>query len=538
MVDILLIQPPIRDFYLTAKRTIPYGLICIAASLMKEGFSVDIFDGLSTAKSKVLDLPSDMAYLKPFYGQSDLSPFGLFHYFHHYGYSFEYIGQQAKASGAFLIGISSLFTAYSNEAILTAESVKKHHPDCRIVVGGHHATAMPWDVLKNDAVDYVLRGEGEVSLPMLAKALMSEKSLTHIPGIAFRKSNGTLYCSEPAVMKNPDTQPFPATTLIKHAFYKRKNKASAVIVASRGCPMKCSYCTIGCSPYIPYRQRSVKSVISEIDLWASRHGIGFIDFEDENLSVNKSWFLTLLNQIRDRFGKSGIELRAMNGLFPGSLDEELIYAMKAAGFKILNLSLGSILPHQLKRFKRPNVSQSLSDVLELADKYGLEAVVYIIAAAPGQAAEDSIQDLLYIASKKALVGLSIFYPAPGSADYGLCESMGILPESLSLMRSSALPISDATTRVEAVTLLRLARVLNFIKSLTNEEMDSLTPLPFSSLSQKDSKDRRAIGFHLLCWFLHDGKIRGVTSHGEIYEHLISKRLTTLFLKGIKDIFLL
>ncbi|NLJ28890.1 MAG: hypothetical protein GX433_12880, partial [Deltaproteobacteria bacterium] len=52
MADILLIQPPIRDFYLTAKRTIPYGLACIAASLIKEGFSVEILDGLATSKSR------------------------------------------------------------------------------------------------------------------------------------------------------------------------------------------------------------------------------------------------------------------------------------------------------------------------------------------------------------------------------------------------------------------------------------------------------------------------------------------------------
>ena len=57
MVDVLLIQPPIRDFYLTAKRTIPYGLSCLAASLMEDGFSVRIFDALAASKSRVIDIP-------------------------------------------------------------------------------------------------------------------------------------------------------------------------------------------------------------------------------------------------------------------------------------------------------------------------------------------------------------------------------------------------------------------------------------------------------------------------------------------------
>ena len=53
MPDILLIQPPIRDFYLTAKRTIPYGLTCIAAALIENGFSVEILDALATSKARI-----------------------------------------------------------------------------------------------------------------------------------------------------------------------------------------------------------------------------------------------------------------------------------------------------------------------------------------------------------------------------------------------------------------------------------------------------------------------------------------------------
>ena len=42
MPDIVLVQPPIEDFFLTAKRTIPYGLACIGASLKEQGFSVKL----------------------------------------------------------------------------------------------------------------------------------------------------------------------------------------------------------------------------------------------------------------------------------------------------------------------------------------------------------------------------------------------------------------------------------------------------------------------------------------------------------------
>ena len=47
MPDVVLIAPPIREFYLTKKRTIPYGLACIAKQLEQAGFSCTIIDALA-----------------------------------------------------------------------------------------------------------------------------------------------------------------------------------------------------------------------------------------------------------------------------------------------------------------------------------------------------------------------------------------------------------------------------------------------------------------------------------------------------------
>ncbi len=84
---------------------------------------------------------------------------------------------------------------------------------------------------------------------------------------------------------------------------------------------------------------------------------------------------------------------------------------------------------------------------------------------------DAVEDLLYLASLRTLAGVSVFYPSPGSVDYDLCGRLGILPEHLSLMRSSTLPLSHTTSRIESVTLMRLGRLLNFMKSLIDQEID-------------------------------------------------------------------
>ena len=225
MVDILLIQPPIRDFYLTKKRTLPYGLTGIAAVLMKEGFSVEILDGLATVRSRCMDWPEEMAYLEKFYGLPDASPFGLFHHYRHYGYSYEFMENRIRQAKPAMAGISSLFTAYSDQAHWVADIVKKIFPDCPTVLGGHHPTAMPQRVMGDLSVDFVLRGEGEVGMPLLARALKSGNSIETIPGICFRRPDGTLHISEPAVMAAPDQFPLPAFHLVKQGFLQPQKKA-------------------------------------------------------------------------------------------------------------------------------------------------------------------------------------------------------------------------------------------------------------------------------------------------------------------------
>lgn len=534
--EILLVQPPMEEFYLTAKRTVPYGLACIAASLEQVGFSVALVDALAVSKSKIIPQPPELGDLDRFYGRNDLSPFALFHHYRHYGYSYEHLGALAREQRPFLVGISSLFTAYCNEALKTAEAIKRFWPECRVVMGGHHPTLFPKEVMDSPAVDFVLRGEGEVSTAKLALALKNNTSLGDVPGIVFRKPDGSLHIKEPAWMEDLDAAPLPATDLVDHGFYQRKQRASISVVAARGCPMHCTYCCLGASSaHAPFRRRSVESVVAELECQMARQEVGFIDFEDENLSLDKRWFLALLKEITTRFGGRDMELRAMNGLYAPSLDGEIVAAMKTAGFRTLNLSLGSTSGEQLARFKRPDVSRALDRCLELAQAFSMEAVSYLIGAAPGQAPEGSVEDLLYLGARRTLVGFSVFYPAPGSHDYQLCKKRGLLPPTFAQMRSTAFPVSDTTTRLQAATLLRLARILNFMKALVDVgELPDPGPICNPGPAM-DPHDRRGAGKSLLAGFLHDTKIRGFSRDGTVFAHPVDQALVQRFVHGLAKI---
>lgn len=526
---ILLVQPPIRDFYFTAKRSIPYGLLSIAASLRKNDFDVSLIDGLATSRSRKIMVPDEMLYLNDFYGSEDVSPFALFNGYKHFGYGFENIAKRAAETGAFFIGISSLFTAYSDMALETAKAIKNAMPNSVIIMGGHHATSMPDHILASPFVDYAIMGEGELSFPALANAILEDLPVSHIPGLAYRDRDGRIIKNQRAVIDDLSEIPLPAITLIDHSFYARKEGGSAVITSSRGCPLKCSYCCVG-SSNIKWRKRKPEKIIDEIRMNVEEYGARFIDFEDENLSLDKAWFSDILDAIIENC--PGLELRAMNGLFPSSLSYELMQKMKKAGFRTLNLSVGSTSREQLGKFGRPDVMKNLDEVLGNAKRAGLECVCYIISSAPGQSHESSVDDLIYFASRKTLVGVSIYYPAPGSLDYECLKEAGMLPASFRLMRSSAMSLSTENDRIRTATIMRLGRILNFIKGLDEKHFSLLNPEKIDGNVRFEFQDRTMAGIGLLNSFFFDQKIRGLDRNGNVYEHKSSRDLCQRFISGI------
>ena len=163
---------------------------------------------------------------------------------------------------------------------------------------------------------------------LLADAIRGNGSIESVPGIGFKTGGGRLFLNPPAALADLDKVPLPAIELIDRNFYHRSKKPAAVVTAGRGCPVGCSYCSIGCSSWCGFRLKSVPRLMEEMNRAVFGAGARFIDFEDENISLAENGSSNLLHKIEMEFRGLGLELRAMNGLFPPSLDEEVTLAMK------------------------------------------------------------------------------------------------------------------------------------------------------------------------------------------------------------------
>jgi len=171
-----------------------------------------------------------------------------------------------------------------------------------------------------------------------------------------------------------------------------------------------------------------------------------------------------MSLVIENFGEEKLDLSAMNGVSFTSLDEELLTLMKRSGFKTINLSLVSTNPVTKEKMGRPEGTIEFDKIVNKSEQVNLNVIAYAILGMPGQTIEEMADTLIYLMGKKVLIGPSVYYPTPNTPLFERCKKEGILPSHFRQWRSSAFPIEMREfSRLDLLTLFRLARVINFIK---------------------------------------------------------------------------
>lgn len=172
-MKIILINPPIEDFYITGIRRQPLGLLYIAAALRSAGYNPSLLNCHSGKKS-VMDLPEEFHYLKFYINNPGPELRFPFKNYTHYGMSWQEIETRIKNAPAELYFISSLFTTYYKETERIIEMIRKHNRNAYIAVGGYHPSLYPEYFMNETSADFVITGEGENASVELVRALERE----------------------------------------------------------------------------------------------------------------------------------------------------------------------------------------------------------------------------------------------------------------------------------------------------------------------------------------------------------------------------
>ena len=165
-----------------------------------------------------------------------------------------------------VVGISCLHALEYDRVLDVARQVRRSLPEAFVVVGG--AAAAAWSApLECGAADAIVTDDGEAILPLLVDAIAGRRALRDVPGLRLRAPEGWITTPPPAERVELDAVAAPARDLV--ARYRRRYQCLLfrpvwLVETARGCPFRCSFCSVWPLYDRSFRERSIGAVVEDI----------------------------------------------------------------------------------------------------------------------------------------------------------------------------------------------------------------------------------------------------------------------------------
>lgn len=292
------------------------------------------------------------------------------------------LGEEIRRRAPDVVGVyTTCFTLYN--AYEVARCAKKVDPGIIVVLGGPHVGIYPRETIGLPAVDYLVLGEGEVTVKELLDALEGNREFSKIAGIAYKENGGSHITAHRALLHSLDDLPFPARHLLPYRKYYSligKSEISTTIMASRGCPSGCNFC------YVQYgrslRMRSPGNVCDEIESCVDM-GIREFFFFDENFTINRKKVLSLCDEIKRRGLKIYFDIRSR----VDTVNEEVLRRLKDAGCERIQFGVESGTQEILKAMNKRITLEQVEKTFRAAKKVGLTTYADFMIGYPGESLE-------------------------------------------------------------------------------------------------------------------------------------------------------
>ena len=329
-------------------------------------------------------------------------------------------------SGSRIIGIT-IMTPTANSAISLIRSIKEAKKDAFIYVGGPHATLMPLDLLeKVPEIDVVVVGEGELTAPELIDAVVNNKNMAHVKGIAFRDNGKPKLTEQREMIGSLDELPLPAYHLMPIEKYRPYPPHGIklpyiALMTSRGCPYRCIYCSKPIHGR-KYRARSPDSVVKEIKYLKEKFGIKEVLFYDDTFTLDRNRTMELCNKMIEE---------KLNVLWScetrvNLVDEELLNKMREAGCYIISYGVESGNQDLLEILKKDITLDQVRAAFKLTKHCKILTVGYFMLGVPGETVETMKNTINFAIEIDAdFVQFSICTPFPGTELFEYAKKEGI-----------------------------------------------------------------------------------------------------------------
>ena len=365
--DIQLIRPPaVESFrFATTSITLPIGLAYISSSLKEHGFKVEILDAVGEAPK------NRTGYYKGYLVGLDLKEM------------VEKINPNSKC-----VGISVIFTHEWPAVVKLVSLIKEKFSNMPIILGGEHISAMPEFSLITSKADYIVMGEGEETIIELIKAIKNKATSQKIEGIGYRINNqvvinsGRLRRQSIDKISYPDWDSFNVKGYYENRFVggMYSDNLTIPILATRGCPYQCTYCSAP-NMWLPlWIPRDPILVVDEIEYYVKKFGAGNFPFQDLTAIIKRDWIKAFCEELIKR--ELNINWQLPTGTRSEAIDSEIAFLIKKSGMISMAYAPESGSEETRKYIKKKMKTDRLFDSIDAAAQADLNVAVFLVIGFP------------------------------------------------------------------------------------------------------------------------------------------------------------
>jgi anaerobic magnesium-protoporphyrin IX monomethyl ester cyclase len=469
--SIVIVVPPLRDFYATPHRSASLGAETVRKVLQQYGYVGTLIDGLkNSSRGKQLPLSSGLNHLIPHILPAETGRCSFFTRFQHFGKEYHELVTAMEPLHPDLVFLSCFAYCYSTPALELADHIRKRFPSAVIVAGGAGVSVYPDRFLRRQSIDYTLSGEAEVSLsPFLHYLTGSQKNPEEVPHLGWKTAGKRWYSTSYIHTDSESLLPVLAKTPGRNEVIRYTTSLS------RGCPAGCRFCSNHLTHGRKFRHTALEqfeNMVKELPEPPAGTEVQF-NFEDDNLLYDAPFFTALLTACRKRFPQTAFF--AENGLDYRLLTPKRCSDLIAAGFRQFNFTIGSVTPAILADEQRTGNTTHFDRLLTITKNAGVPVISYLICGLPGDTKESVAANLRFLQQRPTAIGMSMFYPVPGLPGFEDRSLFDAHPPQR-CAGSSAWPWCGSVDTDTLVTAFRLARFINLCKApnVTEEEQELIT----------------------------------------------------------------
>jgi anaerobic magnesium-protoporphyrin IX monomethyl ester cyclase len=284
---------------------------------------------------------------------------------------------------------SSAFTAAVYAATGVLRLAKEVNPEVVTLMGNVHATFCFDEMLKQDngVIDYIVRGEGEHTLPKLLECLNAGDDPAKVRGIAFWR-DGKVVTTPPAPMiQDLDALP-TAWDLVEWPIYKYRAKNDArlaIVSSSRGCTQNCSFCSQKLFWQRGWRTRSPEAFVAELEMLHDTYGVKVAMLADETPTMDRQRWERILDLLIER--KPGVKLLMETRVIDIVRDADLMERYREAGIEHIYVGVEAGDQATLNMFRKGTKVAESKLAIDLINGADIVSETSFVLGMPGDTPE-------------------------------------------------------------------------------------------------------------------------------------------------------